>query len=472
MITNDTCTGAAIPTTGACTFDVAFAPTAAGPRTATATITGPAPVFTRTIDLTGTGIAPPSGVTWGSTSVAGPSYSWNSGNGLARSLQGTTQRLHGLYATDRVGGTWAKDSGPYAGVYYTRSTSGTPWTTGKRLNPSTQHAVRVGVAAYGSRVYATWASQTRIVNYSSTAPRVLYVRVNTSYGASASWKSTIRLTSTTGRIDYPTIAASGADVHVAWTDSVTGSVRVATSKDRGVTWKTTTVGTTTAGTSSNKSGYPVVAVSGATVAVTWVSSNTGTIKTRVSTNHGTSWATTQTVASTSNGTFATAVRGARVAVTWAGAGGVALRQRIAGTWGSAVVVAAPDGVHEQYAPAIALPDASRIGIAWAQDAATVNWADLRWAESPDGGAKWFAAQTLASSASSSARRANDWPSIAWPVASTRYVAWNGWTANTNSYRLYIRKGTGTPAGIATAAAKLVEGAAAVAPSSATRTLRR
>jgi hypothetical protein len=129
-------------------------------------------------------------------------------------------------------------------------------------------------------------------------------------------------------------------------------------------------------------------------------------------------------------------------------------------------------VHEQYAPAIALPDASRIGIAWSQDAATANWADLRWAESPDGGAKWFAAQTLASSASSSARRANDWPSIAWPVASTRYVVWNGWTANTNSYRLYIRKGTGTPAGIATAAATLVDGASAIAPSSATRTLRR
>jgi len=472
VITNDSCTGSAIPTAGACTFDVAFAPTATGPRAATATITGPSPVFTRTIDLAGMGTAPQSGVTWGSTYGAAPSYSWNSGYGLARSLQGSTQRLHGLYATDRVGGKWATDSGPYAGVYYTRSSSGSSWTTGKRLNPSTQHAVRLGVAAAGSRVYATWVSQTRIVRYSSTAPRVLYVRVNTSYGDSASWKSTIRLTSTTGRVDYPTIAASGYYVHIAWTDGVTGSVRVATSKDRGATWKITSVGTSAAGTSSNKAGYPAVAVSGATVAVTWTSSNTGTIKTRISTDHGVTWGTTQTVASASNGTFATAVRGTRVAVTWAGAAGVALRQRIAGTWGSAVVVAPTDGVHAQYAPAIALPDSSRIGIAWTEDAATANWSNLRWAESPDGGANWYAPQTLASSASSSARRANDWASIAWPTASTRYVAWNGWTANTNNYRLYIRKGTGTPAGIATAAATLVEGAATIGPASVTRTVRR
>ena len=141
-------------------------------------------------------------------------------------------------------------------------------------------------------------------------------------------------------------------------------MRVATSKDRGATWKTASVGTSAAGTSSNKAGYPAVAVSGTTVAVTWTSSNTGAIKTRISTDHGVTWGTTQTVASASNGTFATAVRGTRVAVTWAGAAGVALRQRIAGTWGSPVVVAPTDGDHPQYAPAIALPDSSRIGIAW------------------------------------------------------------------------------------------------------------
>ena len=28
------------------------------------------------------------------------------------------------------------------------------------------------------------------------------------------------------------------------------------------------------------------------------------------------------------------------------------------------------------------------------------------------------------------------------------MSWNGWTSGTNSYRLYLRKGTGTPAGLA------------------------
>jgi hypothetical protein len=57
----------------------------------------------------------------------------------------------------------------------------------------------------------------------------------------------------------------------------------------------------------------------------------------------------------------------------------------------------------------------------------------------------------------------------WPVASTRYVAWNGWTAGTNYYRLWLRTGIGTPAGIATAVTTYVDGAAT---QSATGPLRR
>ena len=470
-IVSQDCTTAPVPVAQGCLLTIGFTPHALGDRTATLVLSGPFPVGTRNVALTGTGTAPLSGIAWGSTYSAGPSYSWNEGYGLARSVQGTTQRLHGLYATDRVSSTWAKDGGPYMGVYYTKSSSGSAWTTGKRLNPSTQHAARLGIAAYGSRVYATWVSQTKLVA-SSTGARVLYVQINTKYGDAASWKSAVRLTSSTGRVDYPTIAASGYDVHIAWTDSVTGSVKVASSTNQGSTWTTRTMGTTTAGNTSNKAGYPAVAVAGNTVAVTWVAGNSGTIRTRISTDRGTTWGTTQTLTTSSYGTFSTAVRSNRIAVAWTGAEGVVLAQRIAGTWQAPLIVAPSDGVHDQYTPALVLQDPNRIGIAWTEADSTANWSNLRWSESADNGSTWFAAQTLGSTSASAARRANDWPSVVWPSASTRYVAWNGWTYNTNYYRLYTRKGTGTPVGIATAAQPLAGSGGSRVPAGTVDGVRR
>ena len=64
---------------------------------------------------------------------------------------------------NRVGGKWVSDSGKHAGIYYLRSATGSTWSAPKRLNPSTQHAARLGLAAAGSRVYVTWVSQTKPV---------------------------------------------------------------------------------------------------------------------------------------------------------------------------------------------------------------------------------------------------------------------------------------------------------------------
>ena len=249
-----------MPPSGSCAISVVFKPSATGVRRATLRVTGPSPVETQEVSLTGIGVRQPSGVGWGSTYKAGPAYTWNSGGALARTVQSGTQRLHLAYATDRIGSKWARDAGPYAGVYYTRSTSGSTWSTPKRLNSTSQHATIAALAASGSRVYAAWVTQTRIYRYSPTAPRVLYLRVNTNHGASASWKTAIRLTSKTGRVDVPTIAASGNDVHVAWTDSVSGAIKVASSRDRGASWKTTSIGSTTESTKSGRWGEPAVAV--------------------------------------------------------------------------------------------------------------------------------------------------------------------------------------------------------------------
>ena len=454
-VADETCTAAPVAVGGACQATVTLTPSDGGPVVASLVFDDDSAAGSHSLSLSGSGVRPPSGVSWTAASKVGPAYTWNAGGALGRTVSSGTQRFHAAYATDRVAGSWATDSGPHAGVYYVGSSSGATWTTPKRLNPSTQHALRLGLAAAGSRVYVTWVSQTRLIKYSPTAPRVLYVRVNSGAGAPSSWKSTIRLTSTSGRVDYPTIAATGYDVYVAWTNSNTGDIRLAYSRDRGATWHQSVVGTTSSSTTSGKTGFPSVAANGATVAVSWLANGSGAIKTRISTNRGGSWGPTATVTTGSNGTLSTAVAGSRVAVAWTTADDTVLRMATNGTWHAPRLVAslAPGTAPMPYGPVVLLQGTDRVGLAWsAQKNSSGSWSDLLWAESADNGSSWFATQVLASASTTSSRRLNDWPSVSWPAAGTRYVLWNGWTSGTTSYRQFIRKGSGTPIGPTSAAA--------------------
>jgi uncharacterized delta-60 repeat protein len=449
-IGSQTCTAAVLGPSASCTIPVTFTPGADGERSATLELSGPPPVGTRSVALGGTGVQPTSGTAWGSTLKAGPAYTWNYGTSLGRTVSSGSQRLHVAYSTDRIGGSWARDSGPYVGVYYTRSSSGSTWSTPKRLNPTSQHAARTTLAAAGSRVYVAWVSQTRWVRYSATAPRVLYVRVNTSHGASTKWRSTVRLSSSTGRVDHPSIAATGSDAHIAWTDSGTGKVRVTSSRDRGVSWRSTSIGTTALADRSGKTGLPVVAASGSVVAVVWAAGSDGTIQVRVSSDRGVTWGPTETVGSQATSSAGVAVRAGRIVVAWTTQGEVVVRQRIGDTWSGPVTIASigpEDGL--LYGPTVALQDPARVAIAWShQQEGDLAWSTLAWRESSDGGATWFPAATLASSGSS-ARRSNDWATVLWPSADNRLVAWNGWTLDSLNYRLYLRRGTGTAPGPAT-----------------------
>lgn len=450
-ITADTCSGHSIPVGSACAITLRFTPAELGERTAALTVTGPSPMGTRVVELSGRGIVPVSGVVWGGTAFAGPAYTWNAGNALGTTTQSGAQRLHLAYATHRIGSKWAADAGPYAGIYYTRAVSGATWSTPVRVNPTTQHAERVGLAASGSRVYVTWVTQTKVARYSGTAPRVLYVRTNTSHGTSTAWKAAIRLTGTTGRVDYPTIAATGSDVHVAWTDAVAGTIKVATSRNAGTTWTTRSIGTATTLTTDGRSGVPSVAAFGATVAVVWIADPAGTIKGRVSLDHGATWGPLETVGVTPLGFASVAVRGNRIAVAWSTLDDVVVRLRVAGTWGAPMAIAslAPGGDPVPYAPMIVLQDPDRIGVAWSEELDAASRSNLRWTESTDGGATWYQTQTIATT--STTRRYNDWASVIWPTSGARSVVWNGWAANTSSFRLFFRKGTGTPTGVAVSA---------------------
>jgi len=462
-ITNQTCIGSPLATNSSCTMKVGFKPKNVGTRKGKLSITGPLPVGTRVRSITGTGLAPASGITWWSTYSAGPAYTWNAGGALGRTVSGTTQYLHAAYATDRIGSQWASDNGPFVGAYYVRSTGGgSSWTTPYRVNPTNQHASMLGLATAGSRVYATWASQKSWQSYSGTDPRVLYVRVNTNHGATTSWGSVIRLSSTTGRVDYPTIAATGSDVHVAWTNSDTGFIKLSSSRDYGVHWSSATIGGTAIVTSDGYTGLPGVAVSGSTVVVVWLSDDLGTIKARVSTDRGVTWGPVETVGTGSIGFASVAARGTRIAVSWTTDDDLVVRLRIGSTWGAAKIVASlPDGDPPvPYAPAIVLQDPNRIGVAWTEQQPTVGLAALRWIESADNGGLWYAVETIQGTTTGT-HTVNDWASVIWPSADFRYVLWNGWTGGTDNYRLYLRTGTGLPVGVMTAAKLVASGSVAV-----------
>ena len=438
-IVADGCAGSVIPAHASCTVSVRFAATATGARSGSLAIVGPAPLGTASLALTGFGRIR----LWGPMHNAGPAYQFTYG----RSLAATASHLHAISSTTRVGSKWVKDSGPYVGVTYVRSSNGgASWGSPKRLNPKRQHGSRVGIATAGSSVYAVWVSTAKWVHYRGKDPRVLYLRRNSANGAGSAWGNTIRLTSRSGRVDVPSVAASGSYVYVAYTDSATGDVRLAISKDRGATWRKVTVGATTAKDSSGKLGLPNVAASGSTVAVTWVANASGVVKVSVSTTHGTSWGATTTIGP-STSVADVAVLGDRVAVAWSN-DGIRVRVATGGVWAADRTLPPTDGyaTETQLFPAIALQGTHRLAVAYtacvagclASDPARTNRTDLVWRESNDDGDTWAPSDVLVSSADSGKRRSNDAASIAWPAADRPFVLWNGYTPNTTDFRLYIR----------------------------------
>jgi len=445
QIMSDLCTGKIVAAYGSCAVTVRFLATAVADRSATLVFTGPAALGTMSASLTGFGRL----FLWGSQYNAGPAYTWNFGRSMAATASGSTTYLHATYTTDRVSSAWVTDTSPRLGMNYIRSTNGgKTWTTPKRLNPTTQHGNWGAIASSGSYIYAVWVSSTKWVHYSGTAPRILYLRRNTNHGSTTAWGSIVRLTSTTGRVDIPTVAASGAYVYVAYTDSSTGAVKVAISANRGVSWKTVTIGSTTSSNGSGRFGFAHIAVSGSTVAVAWVTNATHSTTVRISTNYGGSWGSP--TAMNDAGTIPDiAAVGSRVAVAWI-TDRVHIRVATSGAWAPQVELPPTDGVASEtdWGVTISLLGSSSVGVAYSScvadcpgsDPGVITRTNLIWRESVDNGATWAPSDTVASSTATSARRENDGASIVWRTAKKPSIYWNGWTEDTLSYRMYIRSG--------------------------------
>jgi hypothetical protein len=454
----ETCTATPIANGASCTIDVRFKPEAIGQEEGVLTMLGSSP-----IDVGGSSVAVIRGrggyyvpsSAWNAPTVVTPSYTWNEGGALDRSSYTTSSYLHVLSMTDRVGSKWVTNSGPRMGVLYSRSSNGTTWSTARRLNSALTHGYWGTLTANYKYVDVAWVQSAKVYGVSGTAPRVLYFRHNGNHGSSTSWGAAKRITSTTGRIDHPSITSSGSRILLAWTDSSTGAIRMALSKDRGATFSISTVGTTARYTSLGKSGHPVVTLDGTTAIVAWLSSSSGAIRSRISTTSGSTWGTTSTVSNASIGVPTVAAGSGRAAVAFE-YGDAFVRVWKSG-WKPTIVLQPNEGTNYSffYAPAIGF-NGSKLGAAWSgclndgsSDCSNLSESTathLLWAESPDDGAHWSQGAIVGSAYVSGARHLNDVPSINW--STKRYLVWNGSTIDTNYYRIFAAAG----ATIATAAA--------------------
>lgn len=329
-------------------------------------------------------------------------------NALARTASGAITYLHAV-TTDDPGEGERSDGG----IHFGRSADGgATWGKAKRLNGVTQDGVAPAIASSGSHVYVAWK---RTVPGSSHS--MIYVRRNRSHGLLSTWSDRIRLTSTTGRVGVPTIAASGASVYVAYTDRATGTVRLEVSRDRGVTWRCTALATTT-----RKDGTPQVVAAGRNVGIFWVTGTAPTVKGRVSTDAGSHWTATRTIGA-GDVPSARALGTRIVMAAGTDAGQPWVRTWTAGAWGVARLVPHASATGAVW-PIVALRGTTQIGVAFSATYANPSAPEetlsrMTWVESADGGASWGPEEAV-----STGGPWNNAPSVVWRSTGALYVMWH------------------------------------------------
>ena len=391
-------------------------------------------------------------VSWTSAVKSSPSYAYNYGTGLAKTtstVSGTTY-LHSQY-------TYVNTTNP--GVYYRRGSAGaTTWGTAKRLNPSGEFAENGVIAAADKFVYVAYQQINGWEDFDPGANRPLKVRINTNHGSSTAWLST-KTFDASARVGHPAIAANGSWAYIAYTDALTGDIVVArnlgsNSEDAG--WVATNVGTTAneAPNENGRDGYPVIAATGGTVLVAWISGDGSTISAKVSTDHGDTWPDeATTITSSAVWDMSAAGSTGRVALAWAQDSGIKAKLYRNAAWGSTRTVASfsSTGTYKTgYGTSITMAGTARVGVAWSSctrsdcSASSTKGVNVRWRESTDNMANWKSPALIASYTSSTSRRINDYPTAIISSKPTRWIMYNVLSASQSTYSLVVEVGRGTP----------------------------
>jgi hypothetical protein len=392
-------------------------------------------------------------VSWTSAVKSSPSYAYNYGQGLAKTTStasGTTY-LHSQY-------TYLNTTIP--GVYYRRGSAGaTTWGTAKRLNPSGEFAQNGVIAAADRYVYVAYQEIDSWEDYQPTDDRPLRIRINTNHGSSTAWLPT-KSWDVPLRTGRPAIAANGTYAYLAYTDAESGAIVVANNLGANTDeagWVAGNVGSTAneaADPADGYEGYPVIAATGATVLVAWISGDGSTVSAKVSTDHGNTWPDDATTITSSRvWDLSAAGSTGRVALAWAQQSGIKTRLYRNGAWGSTKTVASfstTSTYKTGYGTSITMAGTARVGIAWSSctrsdcTAGSTTGVNLRWRESTDNMASWKSPALIASYTASTSRRINDYPTAIISSKPTRWIMYNVLSANQSTYSLVVEVGRGTP----------------------------
>ena len=202
------------------------------------------------------------------------------------------------------------------------------------------------------------------------------------------------------------------------------------------------VGTTTneAPNDNGRDGYPVIAATGGTVLVAWISGDGTTISAKVSTDHGDTWPDDATTITTSQvWDLSAAGSTGRVALAWAQASGIKAKLYRNAAWGSTKTVASfsPTATYKTgYGTSITMAGTARVGVAWSSctrsdcSAGSTKGVNVRWRESTDNMANWKSPALIASYTASTSRRINDYPTAIISSKPTRWIMYNALSAST------------------------------------------
>jgi hypothetical protein len=391
-------------------------------------------------------------VTWTSP-VSVASFAYNNGQGLAKTTSTVSGKtyLHSQYTNLNA---------VNVGIYYRRGTAGaSTWGTPKRINASGEFAENGVIAAADKYVYIAYQQIGSWESYQPSGPRPLKVRVNTNHGSADAWLGT-KAWSAPARVGHPAVAANGSWGYVAYTDAGTGAVIVA--RNLGVNradtaWAATTVGTTAndaVNDADGKDGYPVIAATGATVLVAWISGDGTTISAKISTDHGATWPSTATTITTGRiWDLSAAGSSGRVALAWAQASGIKARLHRNGGWSGTKTVAtfSSTGTYRDgYGTSITMAGTARVGVAWSTctrircPASATYGVNIRWRESTDNMSSWKKPALIASYTASKSRRTNDYPTAIISSKPTRWIMYNAFSTTGTTSNVLVEVGRGTP----------------------------
>jgi len=383
------------------------------------------------------------------TGVASAQYSWNYGSSFAKRSGGG---LALAYTSDA--GTASSDQSTYVRLGTVAADNTVTWDKAKLTSPKTMVADRTSLAAGSNNsVHAVYVKQNSYANYDPAEPRVAYVRSL----VGGTWQAPVRLSPTSGRVDYPIASAVGTNVYIAYTNSDTGAVLMRRSTNSGGSYGSVNLGTTTRDDGEGLAAWPITCASGTNVAAVWMD-GTGDAKLSVSENSGTSYTTktinADNVGGNDEGWASCDATGTRIGITFNEDDGVHYTEynTSSDTFTTPLKNAFPfsgSGFAASYSGTVALSGAGTVGLAMplcVQDGCDYETnstrISLRWLESSNNGGAFAAVESIsnASSALSGGKTLNDSPTALFYDADTRFVLYNGWTANYGNYRLYLAHG--------------------------------